>query len=209
MTGSRDLQGDMRNLILDRGTADRLLSGKMLPDDAPPAYAQVAETLRAATWLGPVDPEREPSTVSVMAERIASQPVPRPSHARVSRRPNRARVMALVVAGTLIGTTGLAFAGALPAPAQNVAHTLFAHVGVTIPDPEGDAGATDSSTEQPSRSPSTPQSAAPEPHGQAGEPHGQAGEPHGQAGQPHGQAGQPHGQAGQPHGKTRQTGGTS
>ena len=40
----------------------------------------------------------------------------------------------------LVGTSGLAFAGELPAPAQRIAHTVFASIGVDIPTPEPGAG---------------------------------------------------------------------
>ncbi|MDP9209732.1 MAG: hypothetical protein M3O65_14850, partial [Actinomycetota bacterium] len=39
---------------LDADTAERLLSGRLDPDDAPPGYAEVARLLRAA--VAPADP---------------------------------------------------------------------------------------------------------------------------------------------------------
>ena len=45
----------------------------------------------------------------------------------------RAKVAGLVVAGTLVGSTGLAFAGVLPDAAQNAAATVLSKVGITIP----------------------------------------------------------------------------
>ena len=53
MTEPRDVQDEMRNLLLDRETADRLLSGSVAPDDAPPGYAGVAGLLRSCAQLSP------------------------------------------------------------------------------------------------------------------------------------------------------------
>jgi hypothetical protein len=214
MSSRRDIQGEMRNLLLDRETADRLLTGRVDPDDAPPGYARVAVLLRAASSFPPADPGREQATVSVMVEEIRSHLEVEPAgHQRRSMKGLvRAKIVAVAVGVTLAGTTSLAFAGALPGAAQGVAQTMLAKVGITLPGPNPHAGT----------HPDTPGSFAPaspalggsrpsvDPsnqvgHGQAGQPHGQAGQPHGQAGQPHGQAGQPHGQAGQPHGQAGQS----
>jgi hypothetical protein len=138
----RDLQDEMRNFILDQQTADRLLTGRIEPDDAPPGYAEVAALLRASACLTSVDPERELATVTAMAEEIRSHPsADAPGHGRAPmKRLTRAKITALVVGGTLMATTGLAFAGALPAPVQGVASTMLAKIGITVPGPDPHAG---------------------------------------------------------------------
>jgi hypothetical protein len=45
----------------------------------------------------------------------------------------RLRVTGAFAAGLLVGTTGLATAGALPAPVQQIAHTTLGAVGVDVP----------------------------------------------------------------------------
>ena len=56
----------MRPIRLDALTADRLLSGEVSSDDAPPGYAGVAHLLEAAgAGLGADESMREPATVAV------------------------------------------------------------------------------------------------------------------------------------------------
>jgi hypothetical protein len=217
MTDRRDIRGEMRSLLLDRDTADRLLTGHVEPDDAPPGYAHVAELLRSASLCPPIDAERERATVIAMVGEVRSHLQGEPS--RHERRPItrfvRAKVVALAVGAMLVGSTGLAFAGALPGAAQGVAQTMLAKIGVTVPGPNPHATTHSSpvpvsplGTPSPllslELSPGAWHGQAGQPHGQAGQPHGQAGQPHGQAGQPHGEAGLPHGEAGQPHGEAGQ-----
>ncbi|MGH9275789.1 MAG: hypothetical protein ACRDZU_14180 [Acidimicrobiales bacterium] len=49
---------------------------------------------------------------------------------------SKVRLAAAFLAGLLLGSTGLAAADALPDPAQRVAHTVLAQVGVDVPNPE-------------------------------------------------------------------------
>jgi len=44
------------------------------------------------------------------------------------------KLAAAGVTGMLLIGTGLAFAGDLPGPAQNAAHTILAKVGINVPD---------------------------------------------------------------------------
>ena len=208
MTGSRDIRGEMRNLLLDRDTAERLLAGRVDPDDAPPGYARVAAILSAASNIPPLDPARERATVAAMVEEVrAHLRSGAPATGRSTARGLvRAKIVAIGVGAMLVGTTGLAVAGALPDPAQRVVHTMFAKVGIEVPDSTGDGDSEGETT--PTTPPAVPSNAthgqSGQPHGQSGQPHGQSGQPHGQSGQPNGQSGQPHGQAGQPHGQAGQ-----
>ncbi len=53
---------------------------------------------------------------------------------------HRTNIAVLVVGCTLIATTGLAYAGALPGAAQSVASAMLAKLGVTVPGPNAHAG---------------------------------------------------------------------
>lgn len=235
MTGPRDLGSEMRTLLLDRDTADRLLSGSVAPDDAPPGYSGVAGLLRSCAQLSPPDRVRERTTIVAMTQRIRShRPANPPVLGRVAaRRPVRLKLVGVGVGAMLVGTSGLAFAGELPAPAQRIAHAVFGSIGVDIPTPGSPASPQDVSggSGLPTASVSSPaatkgdvisgiatnhtgvagahgaavSSEASDGHSQAGQPHGQSGQPHGQSVQPHGQADQPHGHADEPHGQSDAT----
>ena len=176
MTGRRDIRGEMRNLLLDRDTADRLLTGRVDPDDAPPGYALVAALLRSASTLPLVDPERERATVLAMVEEARSHLQDQPSSR--DRRPirgfARAKVVAVAVGAMLVGTTSLAVAGALPGAAQGVAQTMLATIGVRVPGPNPHATTHPSPVRpRPSVTPSPLPSVEPSPgagHGQPGNP---------------------------------------
>ena len=73
----------------------------------------------------PIEPPRQSSDLTAMA-------AVKPPH----RIGPKLRVAAAFLAGLLIGSTGLAAAGALPDPAQHVAHRVLGQVGVDVPDPE-------------------------------------------------------------------------
>jgi hypothetical protein len=111
---------------LDDDTAERLLGGRLPPEDAPRPYARVARVLRAAA--GPPTPrELAGQAAALAAFRTARGSEGRPSrHRRRGRdrqRPTdaprtggRARVVALALAGTLaVGGLWMA-AGAQTAP---------------------------------------------------------------------------------------------
>ena len=137
MTEPRDGQGEMRNLLLDRDTADRLLSGSVAPDDAPPGFAGVAGLLRSCARTLPLDDARERTTILAMTQRIRARPAePSASGRPAAGRSLRLKLVGVGVGAMLVGTSGLAFAGGLPAPAQRIAHTVFASIGVDIPTPE-------------------------------------------------------------------------
>jgi hypothetical protein len=138
MTSWDDSEDEMRGPFLDRDTADRLLAGAVQPDDAPPAYAEVARLLRAAG--------APPTAIELVAEdqavtaaaRVVSpptphSPVPATRRSAVRSRFFRVKVAGLVVAGTVLGTTGLAAAGVLPDAAQNAASSALSSIGISVP----------------------------------------------------------------------------
>jgi hypothetical protein len=65
---------------LDADTAERLLCGRLDPDDAPPGYAEVARLLRAAA--APADPAE-------LTGQVAAMDAFRTAHARPAQRPGR------------------------------------------------------------------------------------------------------------------------
>jgi hypothetical protein len=138
MTSRNDLPPEMRRQLLERDTLERLLAGRVEPDDAPPGYAEVARVLRAAAApIVPADLANESEYVE--AARIL---VTRRSFAsdRSDGRPkdirskgNRLKVAGLVVLGTLLGTSGLAVAGVLPDTAQDLLSNVLDRVGISVP----------------------------------------------------------------------------
>jgi hypothetical protein len=76
---------------LDDDTAERLLGGRVDPEDAPPGYAEVASLLRAAA--GPPGPEELAGEGEALALFRAARRRPAPA---------RSRVVALTLAGTLV-----------------------------------------------------------------------------------------------------------
>ena len=107
---------------LDDDTAERLLSGRLPPEDAPPSYAEVARFLRAAA--GPPTPgELAGQPAAIAAFRTAREPVRglargpgRKRPAGAGRAGRRARLVAVALAGTLaVGGLWIA-AGAQTAP---------------------------------------------------------------------------------------------
>lgn len=130
-------------LALDDATAERLLQGRLDPDDAPPAYAGVAALLAAVS--APVCPD----LLAGMAPVLAAFRVTAASRARTTRRGAvrvrriRGTVAVLSLVGTLLaGGLAAAITGTgLPAQAGRVARTL-------LPGPAG------SSTHRPSTHPS-------------------------------------------------------
>jgi hypothetical protein len=140
MTAWDDFVSEMERLPLDADTADRLLAGAVLPEDAPPGYAGVASLLAAARPNGPGSwPAREDAALEsfVIAARTSSETTTR-SPRRSSL--HRLKLAATITTVALACTAGLAFAGSLPGAAQDVASTMLAKVGVTVPGPNEHAG---------------------------------------------------------------------
>ncbi|MBI3648956.1 MAG: hypothetical protein HY240_09445 [Actinobacteria bacterium] len=128
----------MRRHQLDDDTADRLLSGRIQPDDAPPGYGEVARLIRAVSAPAKAEElafqeQAIAAAVEVVGSQAAHRPAPRSRRSFVRQKLLRAKVAGLVVAGTIIGTTGLAFAGALPDGAQNTASNALAKIGISVP----------------------------------------------------------------------------
>jgi hypothetical protein len=137
MNGWSDVPNVMRGSTLDEDTIERLLCARIAPDDAPPGYSEVARLVRiVAETPGPSDPAVEERHIAaalavIRRESAAGARADRPQRKRSWRR--RARVAGVVLAGALVGSTGLAFAGALPDPAQDAVADVLDRVGITVP----------------------------------------------------------------------------
>jgi len=120
-----DEVGGMEALSLDADTADRILAGRVAPDDAPPGYAEAATMLQAAS--GPATREEligEAETVAVMAAAVRDQvpePVPSPRRSHMSTRYLGLKMAAAIGLGMLGVGTALAASGVLPGQASGVA----------------------------------------------------------------------------------------
>ena len=103
-------------LALDDGTASRLLSGNLAPDDAPPAHRRTAEAVAALTAPPrPHEVAAQQEAVIRLSHELAAQ-AKRRDHRRVKLRKGR-RVLQLTATMTIGGAVllgGLAAAGALP-----------------------------------------------------------------------------------------------
>jgi hypothetical protein len=136
MSDWSDLQDEMHRLPLDVETADRLLAGAVLSEDAPPGYAGVARLLAAARATEYADAAEVPSFLGAAV---------RTSHVQTTSSPRRSfvprlKLAAVFATAALAGTTGLALAGSLPGAAQDVASSMLAKVGVSVPGPNEHAG---------------------------------------------------------------------
>jgi hypothetical protein len=137
MTFWSDLEYEGYRVPLDLDTADRLLTGAVAPEDAPPGYASVARMLDVASAEPTYDElGREAETVALIAATVRSSSRTDSSSPRRSFMPfalSRPRLTAALVAAGLACSAGLASAGALPGAAQQVAADMLAKVGISVP----------------------------------------------------------------------------
>ena len=119
-----DPEGDMVPIELDDDTADRMLGCVVLPADAPPGYAAATALLLDAADVPPVSEDDVRRMVSAL----------RSVRAVESRRSRPARVLiAATVCSTLVlGASGLAYAGVLPAAMQRAASVIAERVGLPL-----------------------------------------------------------------------------
>ena len=135
----------MRLIDLDDDTADRLLAGRILPDDAPPGYAFLAQAL--ADVRQPADASElagRDRIVAAVASALASATEPAvldgPVDGPTRRRHMLFRKLGVKVAAatmtTALAATGAAAAtGTLPDVAQVKVSDVIDTIGVDIPRP--------------------------------------------------------------------------
>ncbi|MGH3012287.1 MAG: hypothetical protein ACRDMY_10705 [Gaiellaceae bacterium] len=132
-------------VALDIDTADRLLAGAVAPNDAPPSYADLARLLDAASAEPSADElGRETEVVAMMAAEVcmsSGNDTPSPGTHPASSYFSRARIAAALVAVGLVCGTGLAWAGALPGPAQDIASSVLDKVSISVPADKDGLGA--------------------------------------------------------------------
>jgi hypothetical protein len=134
----RRLLRDRHRLALDEGMAERLLTGRLDPFDAPPGYALVAAMLAAVS--APPDAEElagEAAVVAAFAAAAQSHPVRvrllTPRRSRVLTKLLTIKAAAAVLGVLVTGGVAAAATGNLPAPAQQAAHALLGGAGVPAP----------------------------------------------------------------------------
>jgi hypothetical protein len=136
---SRDFESEMKRLPLDVSTADRLLAGAIGPEDAPPSYAVVANFVTELADTTSSNVDREEEVVAALAVAVRSSQTETSTRRRRSGVP-RLKLAAAFAVVALAGTTSLAVAGSLPGAAQDIASTMLAKVGVSVPGPNENAG---------------------------------------------------------------------
>jgi hypothetical protein len=123
---------------LDSDTANRLLAGRLEPDDAPPGYREVAQLLQdARSWNGLPDVTDDAVIVAIV------DAITHPDELARKRKHVLARIVTTKVAVTTavvaLSATGAAAAtGSLPDRAQNGLAHAAAHVGIELPEAAND-----------------------------------------------------------------------
>jgi len=133
MSGWDDLPYEMPIETIDEDTTDRLLAGRIHPDDAPPGYAGVARILQAAGSLPRSEHLSREAELVAAAREVMGLRSPPGGGAGGSRTRHRRVLAGLIVTGALAGIPGLAAANALPDPAQHAVSRVLHKVGISVP----------------------------------------------------------------------------
>jgi hypothetical protein len=143
---------------LDLNLADRILSGALSSEDLPPALGPMANALDSVRSIadepdskrGAVDRRTIESMVSYLTDskrhpaRWLRFPAPEPVPRRLGG--FRVRLATATVAVGLAFLVGVAYAGRLPAPAQNAMSVVLSKVGLDVPRHAGSDDATNDET---------------------------------------------------------------
>ena len=127
--------GEMRPIRLDSRTADRLLSGALSPDDAPPGYAGVSQLLAAAgSGLGAPESVPELSTVAAMEAAVLGHVTSGTAHEEKKMLSKVLTIKAAAVMAVVLSAgTAAAATGSLPGGAQSTASMVLAKIGISVP----------------------------------------------------------------------------
>lgn len=125
-------------LTLDDALTNALIDGRADPSSTSPAYRRVADVVEAASGpIGRTELRGEADAVEMFAREHLARSAPNSLAARrLARSLSKRRVVAALVAGTLVLSGGVAAAattGSLPAGLQHAAQSLMSRVGVSIP----------------------------------------------------------------------------
>jgi hypothetical protein len=137
MSRSDDSSGDMSRFPSSL-EADRLLSGRLSPDDLPDEAAPLARLLAGMVPGAANDPFTERRIVSDMTAEILRNPAPEtmPSLLRSSGSRVSAKAGALAFVAVLAtGTAAAAANGSLPAGIQRAVSDALSHVSISVPRP--------------------------------------------------------------------------
>jgi hypothetical protein len=134
----------MRTHRLDTDTAERLLTGTVHPDDAPPGFGPLATLLSTARTLpAGIDGAAATATVTAMVDVIRTDAAPAlPTRRRMF---GKLSTKAAVVFGTLALTASGAAAatGSLPDVVQDATAKAVAHLGIDLPNSDGNPSQAD------------------------------------------------------------------
>ena len=123
---------DALGTATDPDGIDRVFDARVHPEDVSAPYRQVARTLRALKSPASQD-ELSAEPVAVRRALVLLERPPEGNRHPASRsRMRKARVAALVVAGTMLGTGGAAVANVLPDPLERPVAQVLSHVGITV-----------------------------------------------------------------------------
>jgi hypothetical protein len=126
---SDDRGGDERARTLDELLGSWVADDEVAPDDA----ARVRGLLDALAPCASADPTLEGRDVAAFIAALEADRAPAAETVVVRPRRRRAWRRVAVVAAAAVATTGLATgAGALPGPAQSVAHRLLGELGIPV-----------------------------------------------------------------------------
>jgi hypothetical protein len=123
---------------LDQETANRLLAGRVVPDDAPPGYREVTQLLHEARLGNGLSYVPDDAVIVAIVDAVTSpERIPRSRKHMLTRIvTTKAAVASAVVA--LSATGAAAATGSLPDVAQNGLARAAEHVGINLPDNAND-----------------------------------------------------------------------
>jgi hypothetical protein len=122
---------------LDPDTADRLIAGRLTPDDAPPGYGGVAQLLQQAHVETGRDVTDDELVVAMVNAIVTSDPT-RTKRSHVLTRIVTTKVVAATAVLALTATGAAAATGTLPDNAQNGLARAAQHIGINLPEAASD-----------------------------------------------------------------------
>jgi len=143
---------DMASLYLDATTTERLISGAVEIDDAPPGFERVAGLINKAQGTATAgELAARAAIVRTFAARVRSRPIVRERTKRTFAFPKfPARVLALAAPVVLLGGSVAAGTDSLPPSAQAAVSRALSSLGISVPkghnDNHGIAGSPPSNT---------------------------------------------------------------